>query len=308
VDKSRSRFSKPALTVEQQVDLLVSRGLRVDNRDVVSHYLKFIGYYRLSAYCIPFQDCEKSSDNHQFKPGISFEQVLDLYIFDRKLRLLIMDAVERIEVAIKAAISNVASVDYGSHWFLMKEPFKTSEASKKNKKTFNHDHWLIQLKKDVEKNKSDIFIQHYMRHYDDPELPPSWMIFETLSLGTVSLLYKSLELGLQKKIAGLFSVPYRILESWLHTMSYLRNLCAHHSRIWNRTFTIKPKILNKYKNYVSENNMFFAQVFVIIRLLRIISQDSHWEERLERLLKEHPKVDRSRMGFPENWMSLPIWE
>lgn len=293
------KFSKPALTVEQQVDLLVSRGLNVGNREAVSHYLRFIGYYRLSAYCIPFQSGEKNASNHHFKPDTSFDQILELYIFDRKLRLLIMDAVERIEVAIKATISNVASVNHGSHWFLRKEFFETS---------FNHDSFLEKLKKDISKNKSETFIQHYQKNYGDPELPPSWMIFEMLSLGTVSLVYKFLKLELKKEITSLFSVHYSILESWLHTLSYLRNLCAHHSRLWNRIFTIKPKILKECKAYISEDNKFFAQTFVVVRLLRKISQDSHWEERLEHLLKEYPEIDASMMGFPKDWISLPIWE
>lgn len=295
----KRKFSKPALTVEQQVDLLVSRGLKIGNREAVSHYLRFIGYYRLSAYCIPFQYGGKSANNHHFKPDTSFEQILELYIFDRKLRLLVMDAVERIEVAIKAAISNIASVNHGSDWFSRKEFFETD---------FNHDFFLEKVKKYISTNKSETFIQHYKNNYGDPEIPPSWMIFEMLSLGTVSLIYKSLKLELKKDIASLFSVHHSILESWLHTLSYLRNLCAHHSRLWNRIFTIKPKILKECKAYISQDNKFFAQTFVVVRLLRKISQDSHWEERLEQLLKEYPAIDASMMGFPKDWISLSIWE
>jgi abortive infection bacteriophage resistance protein len=299
VAEVKGKFSKPALTVEQQVDLLVSRGLKISNRDAVSHYLRFIGYYRLSAYCIPFQYGGKGANNHHFRPDTSFEQILELYIFDRKLRLLVMDAVERIEVAVKAAISNVASVNHGSHWFLRKEFFETR---------FNHDSFLEKVKQDISTNKSETFIQHYKNNYGDPEFPPSWMIFEMLSLGTVSLIYKFLKSELKKEIASLFSVHYSILESWLHTLSYLRNLCAHHSRLWNRIFTIKPKFLKECKAYISQDSKFFAQTFVVVRLLRKISQDSHWEERLEHLLKEYQAIDTSMMGFPENWISLSIWE
>jgi abortive infection bacteriophage resistance protein len=177
----KGKFNKPALTVEQQVDLLVTRGLKIGDRKVASHYLRFIGYYRLSAYCIPFQYGGKDANKHHFRPNASFEQILELYIFDRKLRLLVMDAVERIEVAVKAAISNVASVNHGSHWFLREEFFTTK---------FKHASFLEKVKKDISANKSEVFIQHYNNNYCDPELPPSWMVFEMLSLGTVSLIYK----------------------------------------------------------------------------------------------------------------------
>jgi abortive infection bacteriophage resistance protein len=299
VAEFKGKFSKPALTVEQQVDLLVSRGLKISDQDRANHYLRFIGYYRLSAYCIPFQYSVNDAGKHNFRADTSFEQILELYIFDRKLRLLVMDAVERIEVAVRAAISNVASVNHGSHWFLSKEFFETN---------FDHLSFLEKLKKDISTNRSETFIQHYKNNYGDPELPPSWMIFEMLSLGTVSLIYKFLKSELKKEIASIFSVHYSILESWLHTLSYLRNLCAHHSRLWNRTFTIKPKILKECRTYISQNNKFFAQTFVIVRLLRKISQDSHWEERLDHLLKEYSAIDASMMGFPKEWLPLPIWE
>lgn len=294
----KGKFSKLALTVEQQVDLLISRGLKIGNRDAVSHYLSFIGYYRLSAYCIPFQYGGKDTDRHNFRPDTSFEQILDLYIFDRKLRLLVMDAVERIEVAVKAAISNVASVNHGSHWFLREEFFTSN---------FNHNLFIEKVRKDTSINKSETFIRHYKSNYSDPELPPSWMIFEMLSLGTVSLIYKFLKPELKKEIASLFSIHYSILESWLHTLSYLRNLCAHHSRLWNRVFTIKPKILKECRVHIPQGDKFFAQTFVVIRLLREISQDSHWEERLGHLIAEYSTIDISIMGFPKDWISLPIW-
>ncbi len=293
------KFSKPALTVEEQVDLLLSRGLKIGNKEEVSHYLRFIGYYRLSAYFIPFQYGGESANNHDFKPNTSFEQILELYIFDRKLRLLVMDAVERIEVAIKAAISNVASVNYGSHWFLRKDLFGIDPDF--------HDRFLEKTTKDLE-NKSETFIRHYKKNYSDPELPPSWMLFEMLSQGTVSRIYNCLEPALKKEIASLFSVNYKILKTWLHTLSTLRNLCAHHCRLWSRIFTIKPKILEECKDHIPQNDKFFAQTFVVIRLLRKISQDSQWEERLERLLEDYPAIDESMIGFPKDWIYLPIWE
>lgn len=295
----KQKFDKPPLTIEQQIELLIERGLDIPDRQQAETHLNFIGYYRLSAYALPFQSGGKALERHHFKLGTTFEQVLDLYIFDRKLRLLVMDAIERIEVAIRAAISNVVSIKYSPHWFLKTELFER-----------NHDSCLTQLKKDINydnPNKQERFIKHYYHNYTEPEIPPSWMVMEVLMLGTVSKLYSNLTIDLKKEIAFLFGVDHTVLKSWLYSLSCLRNLCAHHSRLWNRTFTIKPKILNKVKIHVSNDDNFFAQTFVLIRILQKISQDTHWEDRLEALFQEYPGVDPIVMGFPLNWRSLPIW-
>lgn len=293
------KFDKPPLTVKQQIDLLTSRGLNIPDRQMAENYLCFIGYYRLSAYFIPFQTGGDVRSREFFKPGATFDRVLDLYIFDRKLRLLVMDAIEKIEVAIKSAISNIICIKYGSHWFMQPELFICDKF---------HQKFISEVKKDINfdrPKKQEKFIQHYYERYDDPALPPSWMILEVMTLGSISKLYSFLIPELQKQIARLFGIDASILKSWLYSMTYLRNLCAHHSRIWNRSFTIKPTILKKAKSYVPHNDRFFAQSFTLIKLLRTISQNTHWEDRLAALFTEYPKVDRAIMGFPENWTSLP---
>jgi abortive infection bacteriophage resistance protein len=264
------KFDKLPLTIDQQIELLIDRGLDIPDSQQARNHLNFIGYYRLSAYTLPFQSCGNDIERHQFNLGTTFDQVLDLYIFDRKLRLLVMDAIERIEVAIRAAISNVASIKYSPHWFLKPELFER-----------NYDSCLTQLKKDINHhnpNKQERFIKHYYHNYSEPKLPPSWMVMEVLMLGTVSRIYSNLTIDLKKEIASLFGVDHTVLKSWLYSLSCLRNLCAHHSRLWNRTFTIKPKILNKVKIHVSNDDDFFAQTFVLVRILRKISQDTHWED------------------------------
>jgi abortive infection bacteriophage resistance protein len=221
VTQLNQKFDKPPLTIEQQIELLMDRGLDIPDHQQAKIHLNFIGYYRLSAYALPFQSGGNDLDRHHFNFGTTFEQVLDLYIFDRKLRLLVMDAIERIEVAIRAVISNVASIKYSPHWFLKPELFER-----------NHDSCLTQLKKDINHdnpNKQERFVKHYYANYTEPELPPSWMIMEVLMLGTLS------------------------------------------------------------------------------KLLRKISQETHWEDRLEALFQEYPGVDPTLMGFPLNWRSLPIW-
>jgi abortive infection bacteriophage resistance protein len=301
VAQLKREFDKPPLTINEQIELLIARGLNISDCQQAENYLSFIGYYRLSAYTLPFQNSDGNRDRHDFRLGTTFEQILDLYIFDRKLRLLVMDAIERIEVAIKATISNVISTKHSSHWFLKPELFERN----------SYESCLTQIKKDINYDnpgRQEKFIKHYYATYDRPILPPSWMVMEVLMLGTVSKLYSNLRIDIQKEIASLFEVDHSVLKSWLYSLSSLRNLCAHHSRLWNRTFTIKPKILKNVQIYMPDNDKFFAQAFVLIRMLRKISQDTHWEDRLERLFDEYSEVDTLLMGFTSTWKYLPIWE
>lgn len=108
-------YEKPPLGVDQLVDRLAGRGLEIPDRDRATRYLRHIGYYRLSPYTIPFQ---QGGAEHQMRPGTSFDDVLDLYVFDRSLRLLVMDALERVEVAVRAALTDhMSTTDNDSHWY-----------------------------------------------------------------------------------------------------------------------------------------------------------------------------------------------
>jgi abortive infection bacteriophage resistance protein len=298
-------FTSPALTIAQLIDRLAEKGFDVSNTTKVTEHLTFIGYHRLSAYFIPFklQGLYKKEDKKRYA-NVEFDKVVDIYIFDRKLRLLVLDAIERIEVSVKAVISKVASEKHGPHWFLERSAFSENKLSDK---IDLHTLILDRLDKDIQKNQPDISISNYHDRYSSPSFPPSWMIFETLSLGTVSLLYQRLATPIKGDVAKAFSVSKDVLESWLRMLTNLRNLCAHHSRLWNRSFSTKPEILNSYKNYFHETKTFFAQFFVVTRLLKSISRDEPLEIRLEKLIMEYPDISISRMGFPQNWTTLPIW-
>lgn len=292
-------FDKPPLDLDQLVELLKKRGLNIDDVTIVKYYLQFIGYYRLSAYFLSFQDGSNSNSRHQFQQNTTFTQILDLYIFDRKLRLLVLDAIERIEVAIKASISNTMSQKSNAHWFMDKNNFQTD---------FNHQDFIEKLKKDIEQNKREEFINHYRNKYHSPELPPSWMTFEILSFGKVSFIFKKLELQSRKEIAKLFGLDEKIMSSWLHSISYFRNLCAHHCRIWDRTFTIKPKQAKAYKEYLTQNNKLYAQLAIIQILMQKITIDSHWSDNLKTLIQEYTSIPIQDMGFPQNWDNSTLWK
>jgi abortive infection bacteriophage resistance protein len=288
-------FNKPVLSVAKQIELLKSRGLAVNDSSLAAHYLQYIGYYRFSGYLYPFRQADEN-----YADGTSFEQVLDLYIFDRKLRLLTFDAIERIEVALRSCMTSVVGEAYGAHWFADSTLFE-------NQGQFEAVTTSIRREtKDKPPQKRDIFIRHYYDHYDSPEFPPSWMVFETLSMGTVSLAYKFLNLDLRKQIAQYFAVDEKILVSWIHALVYTRNLCAHHSRLWNRVFTIKPIAMKRYKQMMTPTEKFSAQAAATEILLNTIAPNHHWQKHLNELLDDHAIVDKKHMGFSSDWNGF-VW-
>jgi abortive infection bacteriophage resistance protein len=211
-----------------------------------------------------------------------------------------MDALERLEVAARTAVSDVMSASHGPHWFMDRGHFEP---------TYRHAAFLSRVHNDIGSNPNTQaqFIQHYYATYSRPDLPPSWMVFELLSFGTVSLVYKNLLKPHRQAIASRFGLPPDKLASWLHALTHLRNVCAHHGRVWNRTFGISPTVPRSERRRVPAAKKFYAHAVVMQILLRTVSGDTHWVDRLAGLLEEHPEVDPSAMGFPPGWRQFEVW-
>lgn len=301
------RFAKPPLSLPQQLAKLQSRGLAVPDPAAALHYLQHVGYYRLSAYALPLQDCTQTGK--PFQPGATFDMVLDLYRFDRELRLLVLDAIERCEVALRSALSNEMSMRHGSHWFMNPRHFAAR---------FNHARLIVNIEDEVRistpgglpvQPHQEVFINHYYARYGDPYLPPSWMVMETLSLSTLSRLYAGLGSGAERiAIAQHFGTDEFVLRSWFHVLSYVRNLCAHHARLWNRQFVIKfRQVARRHQSFLVANDRCFAVAVVLYDLLRQVAPDTRWHLRLRDLLGQYPLVPPGAMGFPAHWQQEPFW-
>src|SRR5205085_7500938 len=159
-----------------------------------------------------------------------------------------------------------------------------------------------------QQNSKERFVLHYNNTYTKPALVPSRMTTELLPIGTWSTIYKNLENRSDKKrVSDVFKLSPVDLESWLHALTYIRNLCAHHSRIWNRHFTIRPKQISEYVKYLTPNTTFAAQATMMHLLLKIISPDSKWSTRLYELIKNHSFINPSRMGFSNEWQNDGFW-
>ena len=306
------KYTKQPITIPQQIERLKKRGLIIKNEKSAENYLSNISYYRLRAYTYPFQDNENLENNHIFlRKNIHFEDIIDLYCFDRKLRLLIFNALEKIEIAIRTKFTYEYSIaTNNSHWFENKNLYFNSD---------KYDFIIEKVSEDVGRSNED-FIKHYNTKYSEPELPPSWMTLETLSFGSLSKLIANLDCksATYKKISLFFGLTNSfILENWIYSFSVLRNYCAHHSRIWNRRFhvelklpynTVFPFIDRKDMNTIRSNKL-FALLSCIQYILKIISPNSNFKNNLLDLLNNDGNLLSVKdMGFPENWHSFGVWK
>src|SRR5690606_21398478 len=164
-------FSKPSFTIEQQISLLRERGLHIPDENRTKRYLSNIGYFRLSAYTRPFY--QPNTSTHTFIENTAFDDILRLYVFDRELRLLLLDAIERIEVALRAQLANTLAEHYGPHGYLDSSIFDDR---------YNHAWLLDKLKEEANASSPETFVTHYRSKYiGAPKQPPVWMAVELLT-------------------------------------------------------------------------------------------------------------------------------
>lgn len=296
---SKIPYNKPALTYADQIQQLKVRGLAINDDAKVLHLLEAISYYRLSGYWYPMLLDKK---NHQFKPGSTFETAFNIYKFDRELRLLVLRELEKIEVAVRAKMIYILSNSKGAFWYKDANNFKDP---------IKHADTLSKMGGEYQRSDEQ-FIMAFQQKYSD-SLPPSWMMLEIASFGVLSSLYSNLIPGRNKKdIAHHFGVNDKTLASWLHSIVYLRNVCAHHSRMWNRIMRIQPLIPLNTKNQwltnsnVANNRAYFV-LSMIIYLMATINPKNTIPKKFNDLLINFPNIDVSAMGFPVNWQQEPLW-
>lgn len=296
-------YSKPALSFIEQLNLLQGRGLVVDNQHFALNQLASISYYRLSAYWHPFWEMDENGNSTgQFRSETTFSEVIKLYEFDRHLRLLVMDAIERIEVHVRTLVTYHMGQRYNAFGHTDSANFHPQ---------FNHALWLSKLEGDIAKSK-DVFIEHYKNKYDGFPRLPIWMSTEVMSFGSLSIFYKGLKNEDKRQLASQLGIHHKRLKDWLHTLTYIRNICAHHSRLWNRELAIRPETVrdSAWNAPVTPRQ---DRVFYILLILRVLLRSNHngehWAERCSELLETlvSEKKYRIAMGLPENWKEHPIW-
>ncbi|MFD0051845.1 Abi family protein [Actinomycetes bacterium NPDC127524] len=279
---------KPPTTFQEQVKLYKSRNLHIDNSENAEKTLQRINYYRLSAYGLTLKNSINKDD---YLDGSNFNQLLSLNEFDRRLRLLLLGALETIEIAFRTHISYEIGHKFGPLGYKDKENFINEK---------HHQIFLEELEKLVSKSrKGELFIEHHFQKYKGNI--PIWAAIEVTSFGFISKLYRNLVEDVKKHIAKIYySVPYPYLESWLQTLSHVRNVCAHYGRLYNKKLTFKPRLFKEELKHI-DSELIFAGIYVTVRLLTK-TEGSRLITDLEALILEYEdSIDFVDVGFPSNW-------
>lgn len=297
---AKSNYSKPALTYHEQLEQLTTRGLQINNPDRAIHLLESISYYRLSGYWYPLLTEDK--EKHIFKEGANFDNAFEMYTFDRSLRILLFRELEKIEITIRAVMIYILSHAYGPSWY--------SDFSLFHNRSL-HITTVNKLREEYKRSKEQFATSFKSKYIDD--LPPSWILLEVASIGCISTLYSNLKPSAAKRtVAKHFGLRDKVLASWIHSIVYLRNICAHHARLWNKQLKITPEIPKvTEKTWLSNNEIQNDRVYyllaIILYLLQTINPKNTFAERFIHLLKSYPNIDVAAMGFPEDWQKEKLW-
>jgi abortive infection bacteriophage resistance protein len=294
-------YAKTCTLPQDLIPLLKQRGLAIPDEQKAVSYLTNIGYFRLSAYFYPL--LKEPKTDHLYKDGATFDMALDMYRFDRKLRVLLFNEIEKIEVAIRSAMNNLISDALGDA-FWMTDPINFS-----NPAIFAKTTDIIQS--EISKTKEE-FIIHFQSKYHNP-FPPAWMISEIIPLGVLYNIFNNMKRkSLKKKISNFFGLSLPAFASWMLILSNLRNLCGHHVRVWNKEISLVatdplqhtfPWINSAH----TDAKRIYYRICIIKYLLFTVSPSNRFTEKLTSLLAEYPTVDKRGMGFPEHWQSEPLW-
>lgn len=298
-------FEKKPTTIEEQIALLKHRGLQIESEEEAAHYLSHISYYRLGEY---WHSMQADKEAHTFKPESKFSDVIALYCFDRELRLLIFDTIEKLEISLRTKLIFHLSHEFDPWWFQNFDLFSDSLALVKT---------LGGLEEEITRTKDSVIKKHFTKHKDDKRFPPAWKTLEHTSFGSLSKLYGNLKNTIKSKdiIAEEYgAVNHTFLPSWLQSIAQIRNHCAHHSRLWNRNLPGSPKLLSKpplpWIADVPKQHEFqklYVHMCLMKYLLNIIAPGNHFREKLSKLFEKYPNVDPNAVGMKEHWYEEPLW-
>lgn len=293
-DEFDPRGAKPVqekipTTIDEQIEKLRERGCIIRNVDYARETLKYINYFRLANYFEPF-----SVSKHKYEHGTTFEKIMQIYEMDRKLRSVLIAALEEIEIALRACISNFHALKYGALGYLNPNTFTHSH---------NHQSFIGKINHLIDCNEDRAFVKHYNSKYNGRF--PLWVMTELFSFGTLAFFYKDMHSVDKKTVANeYYGCSSSEMDNWIFCLNELRNYCAHYNRLYGNTFPVLPKTPKDFEPELQDN------VFGYIIVMKQLYHDhANWNERvvkpIERMLRKNSDVIRlDDLGFPENWEQL----
>jgi abortive infection bacteriophage resistance protein len=292
-------YTKAPLTYTKQVALLQSRGLTVTDAAGAVIFLQQVNYYRFSAYCIPFQN-----PRDVFIPGSTFEKIAELYRLDEELRNAILALLSSIEIFLRTHIVYELSHKYGA--FSHYEPAHFRDANK-------HSEWITELEKEVIQGK-ETFLEHYQNKYKGFPKLPLWIACEVMTMGSLSYFYSNLLTNIQQQLCSALYIRSDVMRSWMNVIRYLRNVCAHHSRIWNRELANRPVLPCKDKQWSTlglNNSRLFACIILTEWICRKALIPVTGVEQVHDVMRRISTIDErfsAMMGVPLGRAIGMCWE
>lgn len=328
-----AEYTKQWLCIEDQIRKLTARGVEVPDIGRGTRLLRAVGYYRLTGYLYPFRKSETYVDengrqqrrvlNH-YRDGTSICDAAALIDFDRQLRMLILDGIERIEVSLRMQIGYVAGrrsafAHLDPATFVAPFTEVRTDASTGEPVPSKHEQWLLKVTE--RQNASDeAFVAHFRDRYENRM--PIWALTEILEMGQLSRLYGGLTGSIATEIATAYGAPSKkVMYSWVASLNYVRNVAAHHARIFNRKLVVAPgrpakgqiPLLDHLKDEESSKRVFglYNALAVMAYLLRSIDPDSGWQKRVVDLIDSFPETEsltKYSLGLPRGWSELELWQ
>ena len=281
---------QPPMTIDEQVENLKSIGLIVDDEEYAKKILNDISYFRLvKAYSLNLKP-----KNGCYDKQTTFKEIVDLYLFNANFRQIIFPEIEKVEINVRCRVANFFAEQYGVLGYLQAENFADENY---------HAQFLKDINEEIGRNSKAPFVRNFRENYEGGNLP-IYALVEVFSFGTLSKFYKNMLNKDKKAIAKSFGVGYTYFESWLESISYVRNICAHYGRIYNAKLSKTPILYKEYTQVGIGNNRIYG---VLLCLKHLLKNDVHWNlfvDKIELLFDKYQYVKISTMGVPENWREL----
>ena len=278
------------MTIDEQVENLKSIGLIVDDEEYAKKILNDISYFRLVKAYSP----NLKPKNGCYDKQTTFKEIVDLYLFNANFRQIIFPEIEKVEINVRCRVANFFAEQYGVLGYLQAENFADENY---------HAQFLKDINEEIGRNSKAPFVRNFRENYEGGNLP-IYALVEVFSFGTLSKFYKNMLNKDKKAIAKSFGVGYTYFESWLESISYVRNICAHYGRIYNAKLSKTPILYKEYTQVGIGNNRIYG---VLLCLKHLLKNDVHWNlfvDKIELLFDKYQYVKISTMGFPENWREL----
>lgn len=283
---------EPAMNIEEQIDNLKKIGLIINDVEYAKSFLNDVSYFRLiKAYSLGLKP--KNSDYYK---GITFEEIVQLYLFNANFRQLLFAQIEKIEVNLRCRISNYFSIKYGVLGYKDADNFVNG---------IYYNDFVEDMEKEINRNSKAPFVKNFKTNYENGNIP-FYALVELFSFGTLSKFYKNMKNTDKKAIASSFGIGYTYLESWIENIAFVRNICAHYGRVYNVNLSKTPIL---YKQYIADGISNLRIFATLLCMNLILDNDNHWKDfvdQIELLFEKYPSVKPELMGFPNNWKDLLI--